>query len=453
MSNLSRARAGRDARFAFELLADRGLIAIGVVRDGFLVETTPKLDAMFALEGAPAARAERRPRLVELVADVDRERVGTELARAELLGTGGAAVSLAFDALRADGSVFEAELVATSGEAPSGPALVVLVTDVTARRRAEKQLSYLAFLDPLTGLANRALFLDRLRDTLVAARRDRRVLAVLLCDLDGFKQVNDQHGHDAGDAVLRAVARRLESAVRDSDTVARLGGDEFAVILAKVASREHVAIVTERMVRAFDEPILVGAVPCKIGISIGIATHPEDAGEVDALVTRADAAMYESKRAGKNRFTYAAPSTSSDEPRADAASIPFMQWNSVHEVGVDVIDAQHRGLVDLVNKLGDDLKSGRDRDAILATLAALVTFTVKHFATEERLMAEHAGWSLAAQHAQEHRKLVDDVTSLTVHVDVKSMALTMRFLQEWLLRHIAAMDRPLAGWLHERGVH
>jgi diguanylate cyclase (GGDEF)-like protein/hemerythrin-like metal-binding protein len=329
----------------------------------------------------------------------------------------------------------------------------VLLTDVTARRRAEKQLSYLAFLDPLTGLANRALFLDRLRDTLIAARRDRRVAAVLLCDLDGFKQVNDQHGHDAGDAVLRAVARRLETAVRDSDTVARLGGDEFAVILAKVASREQVAIVTERMVRAFDEPILVGAVPCKVGISIGIATHPEDASEVDALVTRADAAMYESKRAGKNRFTYSVASAPSDKPQADPAGIPFLPWNPAHDVGVDVIDAQHRGLVDLVNKLGEDLKAGRNRDAVLATLAALVTFTVKHFATEERLMAEHAGWPLAAQHAQEHRKLVDDVTSLTVHVDVKSMTLTMRFLQEWLLRHIAAMDRPLAEWLRQRGVH
>jgi diguanylate cyclase (GGDEF)-like protein/hemerythrin-like metal-binding protein len=446
MSNDSRAQVGRDTRFAFELLAEQGLIAIGVVRAGLLVETTPKLDAMFALDGA---HARPRPRLIELVADVDRERIGTELARAETVATAGSAVTLCFDALRADGSVFEAELVGTTGAAPGGAALIVLVTDVTARRRAEKQLSYLAFLDPLTGLANRALFLDRLRDTLVAARRDRRVSAVLMCDLDGFKQINDRHGHDAGDAVLRAVARRLESAVRDSDTVARLGGDEFAVVLAKVASREQVAIVTERMVRAFDEPILVGDVPCKVGISIGIATHPEDASEVDAMITRADAAMYESKRAGKNRYTYAVPSNA---PQVEAPKIPFMRWNPAHEVGVGVIDAQHRGLVDLVNRLGDDLKAGRDHDAILATLSSLVTFTVRHFATEERLMAEHAGWPLAAQHAQEHRKLVDDVTSLTVHVDVKSMALTMRFLQEWLLQHIAAMDRPLAGWLREHGV-
>ena len=432
---------------AATLLLERGLIALGVMRAGLLLRSTPKLDAMFGLSGGADARSVP---LAELVANLDRERVVGALTAVEAsdVGTADASALLIFDALRGDGSVFEAEVTATLGALPDGPALLLLVTDVTERRRAEKQLSYMAFLDPLTGLANRALFLDRMRDTLSAARRDRRAFAVLMCDLDGFKRVNDTHGHETGDGLLSAVARRLEGAVRDSDTVARLGGDEFAVILPKVASREHVAIVTERMVRAFDEPILVGDAECKIGVSIGIATYPEDGTEMDTLTARADAAMYDSKRAGKNRYTYAAPVDGGATART---AVPFFKWTYAHEVGIQMIDAQHQHLVELMNALGETLKSGCERDAIVEALGALVKFTTAHFASEERLMRDYAGWSLAAQHAHEHRKLLDDVTSLVVQVDAQSMTLTVRFLQEWLVRHIVTMDAPLAAWLREQG--
>ncbi len=116
-----------------------------------------------------------------------------------------------------------------------------------------------------------------------------------------------------------------------------------------------------------------------------------------------------------------------------------------------MIDAQHQRLVELLNALGETLKAGCERDAIVEALGALVKFTAAHFASEERLMRDYAGWSLAAQHAQEHRKLLDDVTSLVVQVDAQSMTLTVRFLQEWLVRHIITMDAPLAVWLREQG--
>jgi diguanylate cyclase (GGDEF)-like protein/hemerythrin-like metal-binding protein len=435
---------------ALELLVSRGAIALGIARDGILVRSTPKLDAMFRWPSEPGTR--KLP-LGELVANVDRERVLGALAA---LGTRDAAIAaqdagavLIFDALRTDGTVFEAEVSAAVGELGGGPALVLLVTDVTERRRTEKQLSFMAFLDPLTGLANRALFLDRMRDTLSAARRDRRVFAVLMCDLDGFKQVNDTHGHEAGDELLKTVARRLERAVRDSDTVARLGGDEFAIILPKVASREHAAIVTERVVHAFDDLIRVGDAQCKVGISIGIATYPVDGADMDALTARADVAMYDSKRAGKNRYTFASPG---DAETLGRLPLLLFHWTPAHEVGVKLIDAQHRRLVELLNELGELLKSGAERDAIVAALGALVMFTTGHFKTEERLMVDQPGWSLATQHAQEHQKLLDDVTSLVVQVDAQSMTRTVRFLQEWLLRHITTMDAPLAAWLRQRGV-
>ncbi len=422
---------------AMDLLVRRELLAVGVVRGGTLVLASPRLEAMIGQQvggGVPIAR---------LVAEADRERIARAVEAVSL-----SPVTLHCDALRADGSVFEAEVVVVRGDLPGGPAVVVLVTDVTERRRAEKQLSYMAYLDPLTGLANRALFLDRTREALVVARREGHAFSLLACDLDGFKQINDQLGHDAGDAVLSTVARRLELAVRETDTVARLGGDEFAAVLPRVLRREDAGAVAERMVAAVALPIEVGGVLCHVGVSIGVATFPGDAADLDTLITRADRAMYESKRAGKNRFTYAA--TDSGPPTA-AVQVPFFAWSRGHEVGNGVMDAQHRGLLDLANVLGDDLKAGRDQETLLRSLHEIVTFSTKHFATEEQLMRDHPGFPLEVRHLQEHRKLEADVASLTAHVDAASMSRTMRFIREWLVRHIEQLDRPLAAWLRDRG--
>ena len=155
-----------------------------------------------------------------------------------------------------------------------------------------------AFHDPLTGLANRALFGDRLRHSLELHRRDMRPLGLLYCDLDGFKQVNDELGHDAGDAVLRAVAERLRATTRPGDTIARLGGDEFALLLEDGGSATDVA---GRVLDAFAQPAFVGRQSLPITLSIGIAELPAGAPSVepDVLLKRADAAMYLAKRSGK----------------------------------------------------------------------------------------------------------------------------------------------------------
>jgi diguanylate cyclase (GGDEF)-like protein/hemerythrin-like metal-binding protein len=433
-----------------KLLMQRGVLATAIARHGAIAHASARFEALFGMPGKSAGVA-----VAELSTEADRPRLLQALETAGAVASAPASgtawpppAEVTFLAQRLDGSVFEVELVAAAGALPAGPATILLVTDVTARRRAEKELSYLAFLDSLTGLPNRALFLDRLRETLSQARRDGRVFGVMMCDLDGFKKVNDTLGHEAGDSLLQTVAQRLEGAVRESDTVARQGGDEFAVILSRVATRSDAAIVAERIVRAFDAPIDVEGTPCKVGISIGIAAYPEDGMNMDALIGRADAAMYESKAAGKNRYTFAAPLPEG----AGQVHVPFFRWSEAHAVGVASVDAQHRWLANLVNQLGDDLKQGRDRDAIVASLRALMTFTVKHFATEERLMEGCLGWPLHGQHETEHRRLVDELTSLTVNVDAKSMMITMRFLQEWLQRHIDTMDRPMGVWLRDHGV-
>ena len=432
---------------ALKLLVSAGLLAVAVVRQGIIVRASPRFDEIFGLVDRPSSGVS----FVSLLAAIDRDRVmlalegrGPESLRPSWRPLG--FLPIAFDAVRPDGSVFRAELQWTVGEIAGEKTIVLLATDATERSRTEQQLSYLAYLDPLTGLANRALFLDRLRETLAASRRDRRAFGVMFCDLDGFKIVNDTLGHEAGDSLLATVARRLEAVVRAGDTVARQGGDEFAVILPGLRLRDDASMIAERMVRALDAPIEVSGVRCKVGISIGIAVFPDDGADMDGLIGRADAAMYASKLAGKNRFTYAADSAAA----MATVRIPLFRWSPEHEVGITIIDAQHHEMVDRLNDLVDLLKTGRDRDSILHALRALVTFTRKHFATEERLMSQHPGWPQRVEHAQEHRKLLDDLMSLTVNVDVKSMTLTTRYLQEWLTRHIESADRPLGAWLSTR---
>jgi diguanylate cyclase (GGDEF)-like protein len=165
---------------------------------------------------------------------------------------------------------------------------------------AEEELRHQAFHDPLTGLANRALFGDRLRHCVELHQRDLRPLAVLYCDLDSFKTINDTLGHDAGDDMLRAAAERLRAATRPGDTVARMGGDEFAILLEDVADASAVAA---RILDAFTQPAMAGLTSVTLGVSIGIAELHADAAPTTAaqLLRRADTAMYGAKRDGKGR--------------------------------------------------------------------------------------------------------------------------------------------------------
>jgi diguanylate cyclase (GGDEF)-like protein/PAS domain S-box-containing protein len=172
--------------------------------------------------------------------------------------------------------------------------------DVTERIKLEEQLTHQAFHDGLTGLANRALFRDRLDHALARAARSDHHVAVLLVDLDGFKQVNDTLGHDAGDELLREVARRFEGVVRASDTVARFGGDEFALLLEDVDEPETVALA-QRMLEQLAEPIAIADRDVALGASIGIVIRPGTASG-EELVRDADVAMYAAKDAGRGRY-------------------------------------------------------------------------------------------------------------------------------------------------------
>jgi diguanylate cyclase (GGDEF)-like protein len=163
-----------------------------------------------------------------------------------------------------------------------------------------------ALHDPLTGLANRSLFLDRLQHALVATGRHRAPLATIVLDLDGFKEINDSMGHGAGDQVLRSVARSLASVIRQSDTVARLGGDEFVILAENLGSDADAAAVAEKALQRIARPMKIDGGTCAITGSIGISLYPRDAGDGEQLLTLADAAMYQAKQAHPNRFMFVA---------------------------------------------------------------------------------------------------------------------------------------------------
>jgi diguanylate cyclase (GGDEF)-like protein/PAS domain S-box-containing protein len=278
-------------------LVKRRELAVAVLRHALVIWASPALLAMFGLE--PNAATGRR--FLDLVAAEDREMLAGVLDETP----GAEAPPTAFRGVRADGSLFDGELASSAFDLPGGAGAVITVSDVTEQRRALTKRSYLAFRDALTELPNRALFFDRLRQTLVDARRHSGAFAILVADLDGFKHVNDRFGHETGDALLQVAAKRLRAASREGDTVARIGGDEFSAILARTTSAEDAAIVAKRMVLAFNAPVVVAEQSCQVGISIGIALYPANGKDIDTLVADADGAMYAAKRAGGKCFKVA----------------------------------------------------------------------------------------------------------------------------------------------------
>ncbi len=183
--------------------------------------------------------------------------------------------------------------------------LVSIVRDVTEERRMAQELERRAHYDELTGLPNRALFFDRLHERIRQARRAGEGLALLFMDLDGFKALNDTHGHQAGDRGLTEVARRFAATLRESDTLARVSGDEFAVLLGPMPHPEHAAQVAAKLLACLESPLEVtDDEPAVLGVSIGIARYPEDAEEAEVLLKRADEAMYAAKEAGRDRYHF-----------------------------------------------------------------------------------------------------------------------------------------------------
>jgi diguanylate cyclase (GGDEF)-like protein/PAS domain S-box-containing protein len=178
-----------------------------------------------------------------------------------------------------------------------------IMHDITERRKAEKVIQHMAYHDPLTGLPNRLLFYDRFSQIMAHARRNQERFAIVMLDLDKFKEINDRLGHDTGDQLLRSVSERLSSQMRDGDTVARFGGDEFLLLLPGMKQIEDLDPLGQKVLQAFQQPFAVSGQALSIRASIGIAVFPDDGSDRDTLVQKADFAMYRVKAAGGNHWT------------------------------------------------------------------------------------------------------------------------------------------------------
>ena len=177
-------------------------------------------------------------------------------------------------------------------------------TDAVTTAMALDALAQTAERDPLTQLPNRLLLLDRFSHAIAGAKRNGTQLALLFLDLDGFKPINDTHGHAAGDAVLKHVAECLSATVRGADTVSRHGGDEFLILLTEISQAADAAVIAGKVLAAIGAPFPVGDQRLRLGASIGIALYPEDGDEAPALIQRADAAMYCAKKHGRGGFAF-----------------------------------------------------------------------------------------------------------------------------------------------------
>ena len=176
--------------------------------------------------------------------------------------------------------------------------------DITERMHSQERLRFMAHHDALTELPNRALFLDRLTQSVAYARWHRRLVAVMFLDLDRFKHINDTLGHAAGDQLLKALSIRLKSTVRERDTVARFGGDEFVMLLDDVASEKDVALLAHKVLQAMTQPYQIGGHEFHLTASIGISLYPSDGQDTGTLLRNADIAMYRAKDLGKNTYQF-----------------------------------------------------------------------------------------------------------------------------------------------------
>ena len=411
---------------ALTLLVDSGLAAYLVLDGSKVVCASP---ALLALAGPGSSSAAAPAELSDIISVADCQRILAQLAR---VGDRHRDICALCGANRAEADVaIDAATVQTAG----GPRTVMLVSDVSVWIKGQARLQRLAFIDTLTGLANRALLYDRIEQAIASVRRKGGSFALLLIDLDRFKPINDIHGHATGDLALREAARRLQAAARTVDTVARLGGDEFVVLLTGVGVRNEARRVAERIIRTVTAPLAVHGL--RLGVSVGIALCPDDGSDADQLLACADGAMYEAKNRGGNRHAFADTSSASERIS------PRIAWSTKLRIGIEEIDRQHEDLVKRMGALREALNAHRDRATLLLGLSEMTRELEAHFATEGAHMAAHP-YDGAAAHLADHARALQTARSLAAHVDERSLALGIRFLYDWLLSHIESYDAELS---------
>jgi diguanylate cyclase (GGDEF)-like protein/hemerythrin-like metal-binding protein len=318
-------------------------------------------------------------------------------------------------------------------------AVVVQISDAWERLRSTGSLTRLAFEDPVTGLPNRSRFVDELNKTLLRGKRKGDGFAIGLLDVDGFKSVNDNAGHEVGDVVLREIGARVRSAVRESDLVARLGGDEFTLLLPGIVDEAGALRVAGAVQRRLEGPFTVAGHAFTLGASLGLALFPRHGQDMQSLLVAADSAMYEGKRAGKGAtkvFSGVAHGVHHHLARS-------LEWSSQLELGVPELDLEHRALVDALNALLEALSSAEPDEVVRRRLATLAELTGAHFANEESAMTA-CHYEGRVQHVTEHRELLRELHSIGDTLERRGLSQSIQLVRDWFLVHLREADRRFA---------
>ncbi len=347
--------------------------------------------------------------------------------------------------VKKDGNVIDVSVRTAPFNFGDKKAYIVIVEDISERKKSEQVIWHQANFDLLTDLPNRSLFFDRLSQELSKARRSDRFVALLYLDLDGFKPVNDEHGHVGGDEVLKAVAKRWQACVREMDTVVRLGGDEFAVILGDLDSSKEAATVALKLIDALADNIpLPNNQSCRVGASVGIGVYPENATEMDSLLLAADEAMYVSKERGKNTYSFSAR-----VPGAQTNKAKWMEFNALSLIGVAVVDEQHKELIRRVNNLNDAISNKLSEVEITKLLEELISFAKNHFATESKMMAEFS-YPQRTEHEFQHSQFISEIANLVADFHQGKEMLVLQKMKDWFVNHIRQTDKPLGEYIVSR---
>lgn len=285
----------RERDFSLALVRAIPELFVLVDEKGSVVMSNPNAKRTFALLDGDQRRVS--------VFATTRDRDTMNALLAEVFEKGEA--SCEADLMLAGGRIAPYYLIAHRVQIDDHRCAIIVAVDISVRRAAEKQMRYMALYDALTELPNRTMLHDRLAQAITVATRSEQCMAVLFVDLDGFKAINDNAGHDVGDNVLREVGHRLRHSIRASDTAARYGGDEFVIVLSCVANVEAAAVMAQKLIETLSVPIECDGEFYKIGASIGISVLPDHGSHAAALLERADAAMYRAKRRGKSCYEFA----------------------------------------------------------------------------------------------------------------------------------------------------
>lgn len=337
---------------------------------------------------------------------------------------------------RKNGEIYPEWLTITTVSGEKGHVYYVgIFSDISQRKALEEKINFLAYHDQLTRLPSRALFYDRLSQAISQARRKHENLALFFLDLDGFKTINDDYGHEAGDEVLKTTAKRLLTCIRDIDTVCRLGGDEFAIVVGSINTPADLSLVAEKIVLNVNKQIVLqDGRECSVGVSMGIAIYPDDATEIDRLMSAADKAMYESKAGGKNIHTFA---------KAQTNTLPWIALDVTLLHGIPEMDHQHLHLADLLNKLNDAVINNVPTEGIALLLEEFATQIRTHFTDEESLMDE-CDYIDKSAHRHEHQRLLRELDYLKDKFNYGGELLVLQSLKEWLLAHVRGLDKQFA---------